>query len=124
MGNNIILCKAKLNRAKVTQASESYHGSLTIDKEIMDLLKVYPYEKVLVVNIDNGNRFETYLIPGEYGKREIGLNGGAAKLGKVGDTIGFVVFGIYPEEIAIGFKPIVYTLEENGDLVEIKQKEY
>lgn len=101
----IQICKAKLNRAKVTSTQIDYHGSLTIDKELLEELNVFDNEKVLVVNLTNENRFETYVIPGERGKREIGLNGGAAKLGKVGDTIGFLAFAIMTEDEAINFKP-------------------
>ena len=113
----IQLCKAKLQRAVVTDANINYHGSITIDKEILNALNVFEFEKVLVVNFNNGNRFETYVIPGIWGKREICLNGGTAKLGSVGDEVGFLSFKLMSEEEAIEFRPKIVSINKNGDII-------
>ncbi len=117
----IVVCRAKLNRAPVTFSSPDYVGSLTVDEEILERLGVHKYEKVLVVNRTNGNRFETYVLPGQRGKREIGLNGGAALLGKVGDIVGFVAFATIAEAAAVNFKPKVIELDSDGRIVDIEQ---
>lgn len=115
------ICKAKLNRAKVTSANVEYHGSLTVDQEILERLNIFENEKVLLVNLSNSNRFETYVMAGERGKREIGLNGGAALLGKVGDTIGFASFALMTEEEAKNFTQKIVSLDEHGMIVSIKE---
>lgn len=115
------LCKAKLNKAVVTSANIDYSGSLSIDQDILDYLGVYNYEKVMVVNRDNGQRFETYIMAEKPGSRIIGLNGGAAKLGKVGDTIGFVAFCIVDESNAHLIKPKICELGSDGKIIEIKK---
>lgn len=120
----IQLCKAKLQRAIVTDANVDYHGSITIDKEILTILNVYDYEKVLVVNFNNGARFETYVIPGKWGKRDICLNGGTAKLGSVGDEIGFLCFKSISEKKATNFKPKIVSLDSTGSIVHIDNLEY
>lgn len=115
------ICKAKLNRAQVTSVNVEYHGSLTVDQEILERLNIFDNEKILVVNLSNGNRFETYAMAGERGKREIGLNGGAALLGKVGDTIGFASFALMTEEEAKNFIPKIVSLDEKGKIVLIRE---
>ena len=117
----ITVCKAKLNRARVTSAKVKYRGSLTVDAEILEKLNVYEYEKVLVVNLTNRKRFETYIIGGERGRREIGLNGGAALLGRVGDEIGFVAWAQIDERSANNFKPKVVELLDNGTIIELEK---
>lgn len=117
----LTVCRAKLNRAPVTFSCQDYVGSLTVDVEILEALGVHKYEKVLVVNRTHGQRFETYIIPGERGKREIGLNGGAALLGQVGDVIGFVVFGTINAKAIVHFEPKVVELAPDGRIVEIEQ---
>ena len=116
------VCKAKLNKCIVTESKSNYSGSLTVDQEILERLNIYNYEKILVVNLSNGKRFETYAISGEYGSRTIGLNGGAAHMGKVGDIIGFVAFASIEEEEIVNFKPKVIEITEEGKIKVIKQK--
>ena len=87
-----LMCKAKLNKATVTKCKRNYSGSIAIDSRVLKELNIHPYEKVLVVNRNNGNRFETYVVPAEKGVVE--LQGGAALLGKVGDIIGFLAIWI------------------------------
>ncbi len=83
----IEMLKSKLHRACVTHADVDYEGSLGIDAELMEAVGLYPHEKVLVSNIGNGHRFETYAIAEPVGSRRIVLNGAAARLGDVGDRI-------------------------------------
>ena len=84
------LLRTKLLRAEVTGARLDYEGSLAIDRELMDLVGMLPYEKILVSNLANGNRFETYAIPAPAGTREICLNGATAHLGKPGELLSLI----------------------------------
>src|SRR4030042_1569481 len=86
--------RCKLHQVRVTDANIEYTGSLTLDKNIMDAAGIGPFEKLLVANIETGARFETYAIEGPAGSKVIGLNGAAARLGKVGDRVIGMVFGI------------------------------
>ena len=78
------LLKSKIHRARITEANLYYEGSFTVDEDILDEADLLPYEKVSVVNINNGERFETYVIPGKRGSRIFCLNGAAARKGAVG----------------------------------------
>ena len=81
------LLKAKLHHLRVTQAEKEYEGSLTIDEDLMDAVGILNYEKLLIANVDNGNRFETYAIRGPRGSGVACLNGAAAYQGKIGDRL-------------------------------------
>jgi aspartate 1-decarboxylase len=83
----IRLMHAKLHRVKVTQAKVDYVGSITVDGELLAQVGILPLEEVDIINLNNGNRFSTYVIPGEQGKREICPNGGAALLCQPGDLL-------------------------------------
>lgn len=83
----VTLLKAKLHQARVTGADLEYVGSITIDHDLLDASGIYPYERVQVVDIENGNRLETYTIPGERGSGVMQLNGAAAHLVNIGDRI-------------------------------------
>ncbi len=105
-----IMLKAKLHGARVTGADLDYEGSLTIDQDLMDYVRILPYEKILVANLENGNRFETYAIVGKRGSGAICLNGATAHLGKVGDRITIFTFGLVPTEEAGQYKPRVLRI--------------
>ncbi|AKI97160.1 aspartate 1-decarboxylase [Kosmotoga pacifica] len=92
-----IMQKSKIHRAVVTQKDLNYEGSITIDEELMELADLYENELVQVVNINNGLRFETYVIKGEKGSGVIGLNGAAARLAEIGDLIIIISYGMYAE---------------------------
>ncbi len=111
------LLKAKLHMARVTQCELEYEGSLTIDPELMEEVKILPYEKILVANVENGERFETYAIPGERGERMICLNGATAHKGTVGDRIIVFTFTQLPTEEARQHKPLVIILDANNQIV-------
>src|SRR5262245_49497758 len=84
---HVHLLKSKIHRAQVTASSLEYEGSLTISSDLMEKAGLLPYERVLCSNLANGERFETYVIPGERGSGEIVLNGATAHLGRVGDRL-------------------------------------
>ncbi len=96
------LLKSKIHRAAVTGASLDYEGSLTISSDLAELVGLLEYEKILVGNLNNGERFETYAIFGEPRRGIIELNGATAHLGKIGDRITIMSFARYtPEEAAV-----------------------
>jgi aspartate 1-decarboxylase len=101
------MCKSKIHGATVTQAELYYEGSITIDESLLEIADILPFEKVQVVNLNNGARFETYAIPGERNSGVICLNGPAARLGAVGDQIIIISYAQYPEELAQNHKPKV-----------------
>ena len=82
----------KIHRVTVTEACIDYPGSITIDKKLMDAAGILPHEKVLIANLNNGSRIESYAIPGPAGSGEVCLNGGAAKHGKAGDIAIILTF--------------------------------
>lgn len=116
----IILGRVKVLGARVTDVKTKYWASLEIDKDIMDAAGLYEYEKVLVVNIDNGERFETYVKSAPSKSGRVLLAGGAAKLGKVGDEIGLLVFSVIPEKLAKNWKLKVVHLHENNKIKNIE----
>lgn len=111
----ITVCKSKIHRATVTEAELHYEGSLTVDEDLMDLAQMRAYEQVAVVNINNGARFETYLICGRRGSGTICLNGAAARLGMKGDKIIIITYGQAEESsIARDYSPNIVFLDENN----------
>ena len=86
------LLKAKLHHAVVTHTNPEYHGSITIDRNLLRASGLLPYEAVLIADCENGNRLETYIIPGEVGSGVIGINGAAARLSAVGNRIIIMAF--------------------------------
>ncbi|MEY3828734.1 MAG: hypothetical protein RL636_435 [Verrucomicrobiota bacterium] len=118
------LLRTKLLRAEVTGARLDYEGSLAIDIELMNLVGMLPYEKILVGNLANGERFETYAIPAPAGTREICLNGATAHLGKTGDLLVIMTFAELSPEEAKTWKPKTATLaERNRRIVRLENPE-
>jgi aspartate 1-decarboxylase len=113
------MLKAKLHQACVTHADVEYEGSLGIDVELMEAVGIHPYEKVLVSNINNGNRLETYAIAEPFGSRRIVLNGAAARKGAVGDRIIIMSFCWADEaDVRDGrHRPRVIRLDEHNQPV-------
>lgn len=109
----IEVLKGKLHRVKVTQANLNYIGSITIDEDLMDAANLIAGEKVQIMDNDNGERFETYVIKGERGSGCICLNGAAARRVVVGDTIIIVSYALMDFEEAKTFKPSVVFPENN-----------
>lgn len=111
------MLKGKIHRAKVVQAELDYVGSITIDEELLEASGIYEYERVQVVNIDNGNRFETYTIAGERGSGLICLNGAAARKVKVNDKIIIMAYAMMDDEEAKIHKPNVVFVDDNNKIV-------
>ena len=103
----IEVLKAKLHRIPVTEANLAYEGSLTLDPDDMEAVGIVPYEKILVADVENGNRFETYAIAGRRGTHVCCLNGAAAHKGKVGDRLIVMAFAQVSPEEAAGWQPKV-----------------
>ena len=103
----LTLLKAKLHRIRVTEANLDYEGSLTLDPDDLEAVGILPYEKILCADVENGNRFETYAIPGARGSHVCCLNGAAAHKGKVGDRLIVMCFASLTSEEARGFQPKV-----------------
>ena len=108
------LMKSKLHRATVTGADLHYVGSITLDPELMELADVLAHERVQVVDVDNGSRLETYVIPGERGSGEVCLNGAAARLVAPGDTVIVISYAVYDEAEARAHEPTVVFCEEGN----------
>jgi aspartate 1-decarboxylase len=104
------LLKSKIHRARVTGGNVNYEGSLTIARDLMDKAGLLPYERILCSNLANGNRFETYAIPGEPGSGQIVLNGAAAHLGKKGDRLTIMSFTCLNKSKARRWAPQVIVL--------------
>jgi len=113
----IQILKSKIHRAEVTAASLDYEGSLSIDRDLMDSVGLVPYEKVLCSNLANGERFETYAIPGERGSRAVVLNGATAHLGQVGDRLTIMSYTSVEEALAKKWEPRVIVLAKKNSVV-------
>ena len=111
-----IMHKSKIHLAKITEANLNYRGSITIDEALMEKADILENEKVLVVNINTGDRFETYVITGERNSGVICLNGAAARLVQVGDKAIIISFAMYTEEELADFKAKVVLVDENNKI--------
>lgn len=113
----IEIVRSKIHRVKVTAADLNYIGSITIDQDLLDAANMISGEKVQVVNIHNGERFETYTIPGARGSGEISVNGPAARKVQPGDVVIVMSYGLFEFEEAKKFKPsIIFPNEETNRL--------
>ena len=114
----IQVVKSKIHRVKVTGADLNYIGSITIDEDLMDAANIIPGEKVQIVNNNNGERLETYAIPGPRNSGEITLNGAAARKVAPGDILILITYAMINMEEAKKFKPsLVFPNEENNLLI-------
>lgn len=119
----IEMLKSKIHRATVKQAELAYVGSITIDEELLEAAGIFEYEKVQIADIDNGSRFETYVISGERGSGMICLNGAAARCVSVGDKIIIMSYGSYGKEEAKSHKPSVVFVDEENKISRIMSYE-
>lgn len=117
------MMKAKIHRARVTEANLNYVGSVTIDQDIIDKVGILPREKVQIVNNNNGTRIETYVIPGERGTGVVCLNGAAARLVQPGDTVIIVTYAMLSDDELTTFKPKVALMNENNKVEQIIEQE-
>ena len=115
--------KSKLHRATVTQACLDYVGSITIDEDLMEAADIFINEKVQVVDINNGERLETYAIPGPMGSGVICLNGAAARLVQPGDKVIIITYAVVDEKEAKNWKPTVAFLNDANQISELKNEE-
>ena len=113
----IQILKSKIYRVKVTGADLNYIGSITIDRDLMDAANIIAGEKVQIVNINNGERLETYVIPGKRNSGEITLNGPAARRVAKGDIIIIIAYAIMDFEDAKNFEPSVIFPNEKNNIV-------
>ncbi|MHC4886194.1 MAG: aspartate 1-decarboxylase [Planctomycetota bacterium] len=114
------MLKSKIHRATVTEASLDYVGSLSVDTELLEAADLLVGEKVLVVNINNGARLETYTIPGTKG--QICLNGAAARLGHVGDKVIIIAFGAMDDEEAKRFEPRIVHVNDENQVIDLENE--
>ena len=110
----VSMVRSKLHHARVTDANIEYVGSITIDTDLLDAAKMVPYEQVLVVDVDNGARFETYIIPGEAGSGTIRVNGAAAHLVRLGDRLIVLAFGLVEYPPPAAWMPQVVVLNRDN----------
>jgi len=113
----IQVVKSKIHRVKVTGAELNYIGSITIDEDLMDAANIVEGEKVQIVNNNNGERLETYAIPGPRNSGEITLNGAAARKVAVGDTLILITYGFMSIDEAKAFKPSLVFPDEETNLL-------
>lgn len=114
--------RAKIHLARVTEANLFYEGSISIDTELLEMVGILPYEKVWISNMNNGERFETYVIPAPRGSRQIGLNGPAAKKAMVGDRIVIFSYGLFNEDELREHKPKILIVDEKNNPVKFYSK--
>ena len=112
----IEVCKSKIGHGHITEAELFYEGSITIDEDLLKAVDMVPGEKVDVLNINNGNRITTYIIPGKAGSGQICLNGPAARTGLIGDQIIVLSFATMTPAEAKDFIPKIIHLDENNKI--------
>jgi aspartate 1-decarboxylase len=108
------MCKSKIHRARVTDVNLNYTGSLTLDRDLMDAADLLPYEKVTVLNINNGTRAETYIIEGKSGSGEVVINGALARWAQKDDLIIILAFAGVDERELGGFSPRVVFVDADN----------
>jgi aspartate 1-decarboxylase len=114
----ITMLQSKIHRATVTDANLNYVGSITVDRELLEASGMRVGQKVDIVNVNNGERFSTYIIPGERGKREICLNGAAARLVHPGDKIIIIAYAQMEEREADAFRPKIVILNDDNTIAQ------
>ena len=110
------LMNSKIHRARVTESNLNYVGSITIDQDILDAVDILPNEKVAIVNNNNGARFETYVIAGKRGSRQICLNGAASRLVEVGDIVIIMTYVQLNEHELLTHSPKVAVMTEKNEI--------
>ncbi len=111
------ICKSKLHGATITQTELTYEGSITLDTDLMAAANMLAWEKVQIVNLNNGSRIETFVIPGTAGSGTVCLNGPAARTAVVGDVVHVISYAEMTDEEAEGYQPIVANLDEENRIL-------
>lgn len=119
----ITMLKAKIHRATVTQAELDYVGSITVDMDLLEQAGIFEYEKVQIVDVNNGARFETYTIAGERGSGVMCLNGAAARMVQTGDKIILMAYAQVSPEEAKGLRPTVLFVDERNQVTKVTNYE-
>jgi aspartate 1-decarboxylase len=114
------MLKSKIHRATVTQADLNYVGSLTLDPDLMEAANILLHEQVHVLNINTGDRFETYVIQGERGSGVVCMNGAAARLGQPGDLVIVVTYAEMNPEEARNWKPTLVHVDDQNKITEVE----
>ncbi len=114
------MCKSKIHRAVLTGADLHYEGSITIDRDLMEAADLREFEKVQVVNVNNGARLETYVIEGERGTGTLQLNGAAARLGMPGDHVIVISYADFEEAELAGFEPKIVFVDDRNRIARPK----
>lgn len=114
----LTLCKSKLHRALVTQAALHYEGSITIDARLLEAAEIQPFERVQVVDVANGERFETYTVVGEAGSGMVCVNGAAARLVQVGDPVIIIAYAQFTPAEASQYRPRIVILNADNSIRE------
>lgn len=115
-----VMCRSKIHRATVTDANLEYEGSITLDPELLEAADVREYEKVQVVNLNNGARFETYTMRGAPGSGDVVLNGAAARLVQTGDRVIIMAYGVFDEAELEAFQPLVVLVDGKNRVREVR----
>jgi aspartate 1-decarboxylase len=111
------LMKSKIHRATITSADLHYEGSLTVDEDLLDAADLVTYEEIQIVNVNNGARLGTYVIPGPRGSGVVQLNGAAARLGMPGDLVILISYGVYDEKEVAHHRPRVVFVDDRNRIV-------
>ena len=114
------ILKAKIHRATVTDSRVDYEGSISVDEELMKAADIAPWEKVLIANLNNGSRIESYAIPGEAGSGVICMNGGAAKYAQKGDLVIIMSFAVLTDEELERHQPKVVYVDQQNRILSLK----
>lgn len=112
-----IVLKSKIHGCVVTENKLEYEGSITLDRDLMDAARLVAYEKVHVLNVTNGARFETYVIEGRRGSREVCINGAAARLAYPGDKLIVLSYTMVDEKELAGYSPVIVRTDEQNRLL-------
>lgn len=116
-----LMLRSKIHRATVTDANLEYEGSLTVDPVLLETAGILPYEQVSVSNLNNGERFETYVIPGKRGSGEMVLNGPTARKGAKGDKVIVFCYEYYNQDELKSFRPKLVYVDESNRIREAKE---
>ncbi len=119
----LTMFKSKIHRATVTEANLNYMGSITIDSELLKASDILVHERVQVVNLNNGSRLETYVIPGEANSGVVCLNGAAARLAQPGDRVIIISYAMMDRKQALEYTPTVVMVDEQNKIMEVRSEE-
>ncbi len=114
------MCRAKIHRATETASRQDYEGSIEIDQALLEAAGIFEHEMVLVANLANGNRFETYVIKGARHSGVVGLNGAAARLGGVGDKVIVMSVAWLDDEASVNLKPLFVQVDEKNRITAVR----